>query len=82
MVVGSFALHLVEASYLHTTLSALARSSRCLIICTPHKRPVVEAKTGWRVGAPERVHERVRIRLYVSESARPVEEDDEAAEVA
>ena len=75
----SFALHLVEASYLYTTLAALARSSRALIIVTPHKRPVVDASTGWRAPAPEIVHERVRVRLYLSDTARHSEELAELA---
>ena len=68
---------------------ALARSCRFLIIVTPHKRPVVDAATGWRRafsaaadgaacggagcgGEWEVTHERVRVRLYVSDGARPV----------
>lgn len=77
LMVGSFALHLIEASYLHTTLAALARSSRALIIVTPHKRPHVDPSTGWREGASERVHERVRVRLYLSDVARQALSDDE-----
>ena len=84
LVVASFALHLVQPSYLHTTLAALARSARFLVIVTPHKRPVVDKSTGWREayssaadgssrGEWEMVHERVRVRLYVSDGARPVE---------
>ena len=72
LVVASFALHLVGASYLYTTLAALARSSRLLVIVTPHKRPAVDPSTGWRVGATELVHERVRVRLYVADGARRV----------
>ena len=70
LVISSFALHLVEPSYAYTTLAAIARSSRLLVIATPHKRPVVDPSTGWREAAPEVLHERVRVRLYVSNSAR------------
>ena len=80
LIVSSFALHLIEASYLHTTLAALARSSRALIIVTPHKRPAVDPSTGWRPGAAEIVYERVRVRLYISDGARRIE--DEVVEVA
>ena len=68
LAVSSFALHLIPPSYMHTTLSALARAARALLVATPHKRPVIDAATGW-AAAGELVHERVRVRLYVSESA-------------
>jgi hypothetical protein len=69
IVMSSFALHLIEPSFLFTTLAALARSARLLVVLTPHKRPVIDASTGWR-GSGELVHERVRVRLYVSDNAR------------
>lgn len=69
IIVSSFALHLIEPSYLYTTLAALARSSRLLLVLTPHKRPVIDPATGWREEG-EMVTERVRVRLYVSETAR------------
>ena len=68
LIVASFALHLVEASYLYTTLSALARSSRALIILTPHKRPV----RGRRTDAPREKRVRSdRIRPPLSDRIRP-----------
>ena len=73
---SSFALHLIEPSYLFTTLAALARSARLLVVLTPHKRPVIEPSTGWR-SAGEVVHERVRVRLYVADGARRPEESSE-----
>ena len=79
LAVASFALHLIEPSYLYTTLSALARSSRCLIVVTPHKRPVIDPSTGWKMAANEMVHERVRLRLYVAAGARRVEDEVEAS---
>ena len=73
--VASFSLHLIEPTYLFTTLSALARSVRFLIVLTPHKRPVIDPTTGWRA-AGELVHERVRVRLYVAGAARRLEAED------
>lgn len=76
-VLASFCLHLLEAEPLHATLSALARASHLLIVATPHKRPAIEASTGWvRVGDDVRgadataegsTRHRVRLRLYRSQ---------------
>jgi hypothetical protein len=84
LIVASFCLHLLEPSYLHTTLAALARSSRFLLVATPHKRPVIEQATGWAFAAPEIAHHdafdsgstrhRVRVRLYTSATCRAVDE--------
>mmetsp|Transcript_97717 Transcript_97717/g.280757 ORF Transcript_97717/g.280757 Transcript_97717/m.280757 type:complete len:326 (+) Transcript_97717:110-1087(+) len=65
MVMCSFCLHLLDKSWLSLTLSALARVSRTLLVATPHKRPIIDARTGWEQ-LDEVVHSRVRIRLYKS----------------
>jgi SAM-dependent methyltransferase len=78
---GSFTLHLIEPSYLYTTLAALARSVRLLVVVTPHKRPIIDASTGWRAFG-EIVHERVRVRLYVADGARRPEAQEDQAETA
>ncbi|CAK0809169.1 unnamed protein product [Prorocentrum cordatum] len=79
LVLASFCLHLLEKSYLHTTLAALARSCRLLAVATPHKRPDIEGSTGWRLRS-ELVHERIRMRLYESDGARRLEEGEAIAE--
>lgn len=62
LVVCSYALHLLEPSWLPAVAMALARVTPRLLILTPHKRP--ELKWGWRL-AEERVVQRVRARLYL-----------------
>ena len=69
LVIASFCLHLLDRSYLHTTLAALARSARLLVVLTPHKRPTIEPSTGWSA-AGEVLHDRIRARLYTSHAAR------------
>ena len=68
LLLCSFCLHLLEKGWLHVTMAALARSAEFMIVCTPHKRPSIEAATGWDQ-LDERVHERVRVRLYRSRIA-------------
>ena len=82
LTLASFCLHLLEPPELRATLSALARSSRRLLVATPHKRPVIdEAATGWRLAAEEvraadqfegsgSTRHRVRVRLYASATCR------------
>ncbi|CAK9071523.1 unnamed protein product [Durusdinium trenchii] len=65
LVLCSFALHLLERSWLTCTVSSLARRARLLVVATPHKRPLIERKTGWEQVA-EVLHARVRVRLYRS----------------
>jgi len=74
LVLATFSLHLVDKSYQHTALAALARSCRLLLVATPHKRPEITASTGWRQ-VQELVQDRVRVRLYVSDGARRLEQD-------
>jgi SAM-dependent methyltransferase len=63
LVVCSYALHLVEASWLPGVCRALADVADQLLIVTPHKRP--EIRLGWGWGAPlELRYERTRVRLY------------------
>eukprot|EP00927_Polykrikos_kofoidii_P051156 TRINITY_DN44957_c0_g1_i1.p1 TRINITY_DN44957_c0_g1~~TRINITY_DN44957_c0_g1_i1.p1 ORF type:complete len:553 (-),score=117.20 TRINITY_DN44957_c0_g1_i1:679-2337(-) len=75
LVIGSFSLHLLTKTWHHTTLSALARSCRMLIVLTPHKLPVIEPSTGWRM-VDEVVQERIRARLYISDGARRLGQED------
>ena len=82
LTLASFCLHLLELPELRATLSALARSSRRLLVATPHKRPAIdEATTGWRLAAEEvraadqfegsgSTRHRVRVRLYASATCK------------
>jgi hypothetical protein len=65
LVVGSFALHLIEPSRLASLGYQLGRIADCLLIVTPHNRPEIRPEWSWtRVG--EIVIERVRARYYRS----------------
>eukprot|EP00930_Biecheleria_cincta_P010756 TRINITY_DN11304_c0_g1_i1.p1 TRINITY_DN11304_c0_g1~~TRINITY_DN11304_c0_g1_i1.p1 ORF type:complete len:549 (+),score=148.71 TRINITY_DN11304_c0_g1_i1:59-1705(+) len=75
LVIGSFSLHLLTKEWQHTALSALARSCRMLVVLTPHKQPVIEPSTGWRQ-MDEVVYERIRVRLFVSDGARRLEQGE------
>ncbi|CAK9071521.1 unnamed protein product [Durusdinium trenchii] len=69
LVLCSFALHLLERSWLTCTVSSLARRARLLVVATPHKRPLIERKTGWEQVA-EVLHARVRVRYGASPMVR------------
>ena len=76
LVLASFCLHLLSPEQLCQTLGALAKSSRLLLVATPHKRGLVtiEEHLGWRplaepLTAIDRTNEgatrhRVRVQLY------------------
>ena len=68
LVVCSYALHLLEPSRLPRLAYELSRLAPGLLILTPHKRPLIRPEWGWQL-AGEQVVERVRARLYTSESA-------------
>jgi hypothetical protein len=63
LIVCSFALHLVEESWLPLLCYQLGLISDSLIVITPHKRPQLKAEWGWNE-AGEIIVERVRARLY------------------
>jgi len=63
LIVCSFAMHLIEESWLPALLAELRMISDRLLILTPHKRPEFKPGWGWRL-EDEFVHERVRVRLY------------------
>lgn len=63
LIVCSFAMHLIDESWLPALLAALGLISDRLLILTPHKRPEIKAAWGWAL-ADEFVIERVRARLY------------------
>lgn len=68
LVVCSFALHLAEPSRLPVLCWRLAEVAGQLLILTPHKRPAIEERWGWRL-THERLRRRVRARLYAVQPA-------------
>ncbi|MEO6724657.1 MAG: methyltransferase domain-containing protein [Blastocatellia bacterium] len=63
LIVCSFAMHLIDESWLPALLAQLGLISGSLLILTPHKRPAIKAAWGWKL-EDEFVSERVRARLY------------------
>lgn len=63
LIVCSFAMHLIEESWLPSLLAQLGLISDTLLILTPHKRPEIKAAWGWKL-EDEFVSERVRARVY------------------
>lgn len=63
LIVCSFAMHLIEESWLPALLTALGLISGNLLILTPHKRPEIKTEWGWAL-EDEFVLERVRARFY------------------
>jgi SAM-dependent methyltransferase len=63
LIVCSFAMHLLEESWLPALLAQLGMLSDRLLILTPHKRPELVAGWGWEL-EDEFTHERVRVRYY------------------
>jgi SAM-dependent methyltransferase len=63
LIVCSFAMHLVDVSWLPALLAQLGLISDRLLILTPHKRPAIKAEWGW-VLTDEIMIDRIRARLY------------------
>ena len=68
LVICSFAMHLVDLSRLPTLCWELAQVADQLMILTPHKRPAIQSVWNWML-THERMQERVRARLYVTQRA-------------
>ena len=66
VVVGAFCLHLIDKSFLRTTLMALARACDVLVVASPHKRPHIDADHGWEEATSELLHHRIHIRCFTS----------------
>lgn len=69
LIVCSFAMHLIDRSWLPALLAQLALISENLWILTPHKRPELRPEWGW-VPTGEIVHNRIRIRQYKVKSIK------------
>lgn len=65
LIVCSYALHLVPASWLPAVAVALAQAAPALLILTPHNRPEIKSAWGWHLQG-ELYLERVRARYYTS----------------
>lgn len=63
LVVCSFAMHLVTASWLPALCVQLRQIAAQLLILTPHKRPEIKTTWGWTLHE-EVLQQRVRARLY------------------
>jgi len=63
LIVCSFAMHLIETSWLPPLLLQLACVAPRLLILTPHKRPNIRPAWGWHLD-DELLLERVRARIY------------------
>ena len=63
LIVCSFALHLMDESWLPALLAALLMASDTLLILTPHKRPEIRREWGWLM-TDEMIIDRVRARQY------------------
>jgi SAM-dependent methyltransferase len=63
LIVCSFALHLLPVSWLPAVLAQLRENADCLLLLTPHKRPIIRTEWGWRLH-DEFVWEKVRARCY------------------
>jgi SAM-dependent methyltransferase len=75
LIVCSFAMHLIEESWLPPLLFQLGEISSCLLILTPHKRPELKAEWGWTLEG-EFMAERVRARLYKTQTESRQDEQD------
>jgi SAM-dependent methyltransferase len=63
LIVCSFALHLIDVSWLPALLAHLGLISDRLLIVTPHKRPEIKTEWGWTL-EDELSIDRVRARIY------------------
>jgi SAM-dependent methyltransferase len=63
LVVCSFAMHLIQTSWLPPLLMELAQLAPRMLILTPHKRPEIKPGWGWDL-EDEILLDRVRARVY------------------
>lgn len=83
LIVCSFALHLVERSWLPLllhTLSGLATTGARMLVITPHKRPEIRPEWGW-ILREELMIDRVRARLYQPQPAQTKNNGDISFEI-
>ncbi|CAF1025948.1 unnamed protein product, partial [Didymodactylos carnosus] len=66
VIICSFALHLVEQSWLPALMIQLKFISNRLIILSPHKRPFISPEWGW-ILKEEFVENRIHAKLYTTD---------------
>ncbi len=66
LIICSFAMHLIDQSWLPVLLLQLGLISDTMWILTPHKRPELRPQWGWMM-EDEIVYDRVRARKYSAE---------------
>ena len=67
LCVCSYALHLVEPSWMFAVLSELARTCDYLMIISPHKKPEIPAGVPWQLLPPGELRvDRIHVRLLRS----------------
>ncbi len=70
--ISAFCLHLIDKSYMQTTLTALARACNVLVLASPHKRPHITSQHGWEEATEQILTNRIHIRCFISlERPRP-----------
>ena len=73
LIICSFALHLIDASWLPSLLSQLGRVGSRLLVVSPTKEPSIKDEWGWLLDQ-EMTVERVHGRLFRKPSIKPVED--------
>ena len=66
LIICSFAMHLIDQSWLPALLIQLGMISGSMWILTPHKRPEFRPEWGWTM-EDEIVYDRVRARKYIKQ---------------
>jgi hypothetical protein len=67
LCVCSYALHLVEASWMFAVLYELARNCDYLMVISPHKKPDIPPGSSWEAVAPGEIRvDRVHVRVFKS----------------
>ena len=73
LIICSFALHLIDASWLPSLLSQLGRVGSRLLVISPNKQPSIKDEWGWLIDQ-EMTVERVHSRLFRKPNVKPVED--------
>ena len=70
VIICSYALHLIDKSWLPSLLYQLSTITKYLIIISPHKRPIIDIKTGWKLIEeirPKESKQRYSLYVYMNE---------------
>ncbi len=69
LIVCSYAMHLVDESWLPALCYQLLKCAPYLIVVTPHKRPVLKRDWGWLL-VEELKYPKTRVRLYAHSTSK------------